>query len=83
MTEKRGSKILSIIFFILAGLSAIGWVLFYGYVSAMACAFGSPNGNCRTRMPWELQGEDFTFLVVTPGLIFLVFLGLGLLTRPR
>ncbi len=83
MTQTKGSRAASIIFFVLAGIAAIGGVLFYGFVSAMACAFGSLNGNCRSRMPWELQGEDLTFMVIIPGLIFIAFLTLGFLTRPR
>lgn len=38
--------------------------LWYLFVSGMACAFGSLNGNCRTKMPWEMHGEDFVFIAL-------------------
>lgn len=83
MTQGRGSAIASVLFFVLAAVSAVGAVLFYGYIAAMACAFGSASGDCRTPMPWDLNGEDFTLMVVVPGIIIAVFVGLGFLTRPR
>ena len=83
MTQMRGRAIASIVFFCLAGLSLVGAVMLYGYIAAMACAFGAPNGGCRTPLPWELNGEDFTLMVVIPGIIVAVFAGLGFILRPR
>lgn len=60
----------------IAGL--IAWGVFYTWVMAMACAFGSPNtSHCRTKMPWELVGEDLMFLVVMPGLGIALLFGLA------
>ena len=51
----------------LAVLAALGWVAFYLYITGLACAFGSPGGDCVLPMPWQLRGEDLQFLVLVPG----------------
>lgn len=58
------------------------WGLGYVQVMGMACAFGSVNGGCWMRMPWELRGEDLQFLVYGPGVIVaLVFIVTWLIGR--
>ena len=83
MSSHRTRKILSILFFTFAGLSAIGGLIFYAFVSAMACAFTTSGRGCRTKMPWDLNSEDFMLMVAIPGLIVLGFVTLGLLCRRR
>lgn len=63
--------VLTVLCVVFAGL----WVLGYGYVMAMACAF-STGGNCRSTMPWQLTGDDLQFLVLAPGAGFAALLGL-------
>ena len=67
------------IFLFLLSLLALGAsLLWYVFVQGMACAFGSPNGTtCRTRMPWELHGEDFIFISL-PLIVALILCGLAL-----
>lgn len=54
------------VLWLLGALAVAGWLGFFTYVNALACAFGSPNGNCRVRMPWDMNAEDFLFLVFLP-----------------
>ncbi len=65
-------------------LGTVGWAVFYLYINAMACAFGSVNAqNCRVKWPWELGGDDLALLVLFPGAVLaLMLLGIWLL-RPK
>lgn len=63
-----GMTVLTVLF---AGLWAYGYI----YISAMACAF-STNGSCSVQAPWTLSGEDLQFMLLIPGAIFVVLLGL-------
>ena len=56
-------------FQILTVLAAIGWGVFYLYIQELACAFGSPGGDCRIQPPWELRGEDVMIMLVMPGML--------------
>lgn len=51
----------------LALLALGAWIYVYIWISAMACAFGSPNGNCGLPMPWQLDGESLVYMVILPG----------------
>ena len=51
----------------LAVLAALAWGAFYLYITSLACAFGSPGGDCALPIPWQLRGEDLQFLVLVPG----------------
>ena len=80
LVTRRGA--ISGFMFVLASLSAILWVIGYIYIMGLACAFSGPNATCRTKAPWELNGEDFQFLVLIPGTItFGLFLIAFLLRR--
>ncbi|MEP3346419.1 MAG: hypothetical protein ABJN34_15310 [Litoreibacter sp.] len=50
------------------------WALGYMYLTAMACAFGSATGRCSSQAVWNLSGEDLQYMVLIPGVIFLVLL---------
>ncbi|QIE44683.1 methionine synthase [Pseudohalocynthiibacter aestuariivivens] len=77
-------RISRVILIIIAGVGAISWPIFYIWVMGMACAFGSPNtSSCRTRLPWELRGEDLDWLVLRPGALLLAVLLAIYLLRPR
>lgn len=58
--------VLRILLLILGAIAVAGWLAYYAYVIGLACAFGSPNGNCRMPWPWQLAAEDMTYLVVLP-----------------
>ena len=72
----------SYIFYGLTALAVLLWVMAYSYIGGLACAFGPGNtGNpCSSKMPWDLNGEDFQFLVLIPGLIVLALLTTAILT---
>jgi hypothetical protein len=65
--QKAMAIIMTILTVCFGGLWAFG----YMYVTAMACAFGSPGGNCSAPLPWQMHGEDLQFFVLIPGVIFL------------
>ena len=64
-------------FYILGTIALVLWGIGYLWISGLACAFGSLNGDCRTKPPWELQGEDLMLMVMIPGLITVILFGLG------
>lgn len=74
-------RILGWVFTVLGVLGIGVWALFYTFISAMACAYGSVNGNCRTKAPWELGPEDLMILVLMPMTIIVVLFGLGWFCR--
>jgi hypothetical protein len=65
---------LSLTLYALAGLASALWALFYIWAHGLACAFGSPGGNCRIKMPWSLRGEDLIYLVLLPLTVVLLLL---------
>ncbi len=67
---------LRLILMIVGVAALLGWIAFYIWASAMACAFGSPNSNtCDFTMPWEMHGEDLTIFVLIPGgIVVVIFL---------
>ncbi|MFN3824483.1 MAG: hypothetical protein ACK4GW_15075 [Pseudorhodobacter sp.] len=42
---------MSVALYVLAGLATAAWVWGYVWVQGLACAFGSPHGNCRLEAP--------------------------------
>jgi hypothetical protein len=75
-------KIFSNILFFLSFVFAALWGFFYIYVMSLACAFGSPNtSKCSIRMPWDLNSEDFTFLIGIPAILLTVLVILAILLR--
>ncbi len=72
-----------VVFIILGCISLVAWFLWYQFVSSMACAFGSVSGNCTMRAPWDLNNEDFSFMVLIPGGITLAFFVIALAAKPR
>lgn len=70
-------RIVSWVFYGLAALAAIAGCVFYIYVSSLACAFGSLNGRCRIKAPWELGSEDMQFMVLYPLSIVLALTFIG------
>jgi hypothetical protein len=69
---------------ILLWVASIGFLLFwafaYMYIHGLACAYGNPNSTtCRIDLPWQLGGEDLLFLIVYPGIVFLILIGLAIL----
>ncbi|UYV39308.1 methionine synthase [Rhodobacteraceae bacterium D3-12] len=82
----KARRFLRVFLFVLAALFAAAWVMGYLYVSGMACAYRPPtNNSCNTPMPWELQGHDFEYMVLTPLAILLALLFAGWLVgrKPR
>lgn len=77
-------RICRIVLIALVILGAAGWAVFYLYVNAMACAFGSANTQtCQAKWPWELGGDDLMGLAFYPGgVLALMLLGIWLL-RPK
>lgn len=74
---------LRLIFLIAALLALLAWALGYIWISGLACAFGSPSGGCSIPMPWALRGEDLMILVLMPGAVVAVLLGLAYLSGRR
>ena len=70
-------------FQILTVLAAIGWGVFYLYIQELACAFGSPGGDCRIQPPWELRGEDVMIMLVMPGMLVGFLALLAWMAKPR
>ncbi|MCB1359886.1 MAG: methionine synthase [Rhodobacter sp.] len=70
-------RILSWLFYTLAGLLAAAATAFFLYAQSLACAFGSPTGRCRWRWPWQLPAEDVQIFILLPlsGVAVLVLLG--------
>lgn len=53
------------------------WAFGYLQIMGLACAFASPTGaSCRVKMPWELGQEDTLFLVILPGVLTALAVGL-------
>jgi hypothetical protein len=65
------ARVLRTLFLVLGVCATLAWGVFYVWIMGLACGFSSPNGNCRTRMPWELHGEDLVLLVLVPGALTL------------
>ena len=80
LRKSRAMRIVSIIFYFLSGLALLAWAFVYMYIHALACAFGSINGTCSTKWPWQLNGSDFLGLVLVPGLIVAGLLIIAILT---
>lgn len=76
-------RIVSAIFFVLAGVTAALAVGFYVWIHGMACAFSNAQNTCRIKAPWALGSEDFLLLVVLPLGIVAVLVGLGWLARGK
>lgn len=74
---------LRLIFFVAAFLALLAWVLGYLWISGLACAFGSPSGNCSVPMPWTLHGEDLMILVLLPGALVAGLFALACLSGRR
>jgi hypothetical protein len=74
---------LRLIFLAAALLSTLAWGIGYVWISGLACAFGSPGGNCSIPLPWSLRGEDLTLLVLMPGAVVAGLLALAWLSRRR
>ena len=54
---------IEITFWVLAVAGLIAWVIFYFLIQ---CGLGPP-GRCAISWPWQLRGEDFTFMIAVPG----------------
>ncbi|KJS44299.1 MAG: methionine synthase [Roseovarius sp. BRH_c41] len=74
---------LRLMFLVAALLALLAWALGYIWISGLACAFGAPSGACSIPMPWTLRGEDLMILVLMPGAVVAVLLGLACLSGWR
>jgi hypothetical protein len=74
---------LRLIFLAAALLTTLAWGVGYVWISGLACAFGSPGGNCSIPLPWSLSGEDLTLLVFMPGAVVASLLALAWLSGRR
>lgn len=74
---------LRVIFLAAALLTTLAWGIGYVWISGLACAFGSPSGNCSIPLPWSLRGEDLTLLVLMPGGVVASLLALSWLSGRR
>lgn len=75
-------RILSIILFGLAALVAIPAVLFYFYLTSLACGYAPRATGCHA-WPWELGSDDRLWLVQLPTGIVLVLLALAIWTHRK
>lgn len=74
---------LRLIFLAAALLTTLAWGMGYVWISGLACAFGSPGGNCSIPLPWSLRGEDLRLLVLMPGAVVAGLLALAWLSGRR
>ena len=59
------------------------WAFSYIFVSSLACANGSLNSPCSNKLPWELSGDDFSYLVAYPSMILIVLIALTWFAGPK
>jgi hypothetical protein len=72
-------RALSFILFGLAAVVASVAVLFYGYVTSLACGYAPGASGCRA-WPWELGHDDRLWLVQLPAGIVIALLALAIWT---
>lgn len=73
-------RVVSILLWVASAGFLLFWVTAYMYLHGLACAYGNPNSTtCRVDLPWQLGGEDFLFMIVYPGMILLILIGLAVL----
>ena len=62
-----------------------GIAVFLYLLTGLGCAYALRTTTCRTKFPWELNGEDFLFLFALPwGIVALLLFGaIGLWRRSR
>jgi hypothetical protein len=68
--------------FALTALVAAFAVLFYGYVTSLACGYVPGSSGCHA-WPWELGRDDRLWLVQLPSGLVVVLLSLGIWARRK
>ena len=77
--SRNDMRLIEIAFWVLAVSALIAWVIFYFLIQ---CGLGPP-GRCAISWPWQLRGEDFTFLIVAPGSAVAGLVGMAWLISNR
>lgn len=62
-------RVLSRLLYILGALSLAAWCFAYLAMASLHCSYRSQSSDCRVKRPWDLNGDDFTYMVLFPGII--------------